>query len=84
MYYYSHFGIAVFAKVSILRLGCNHMFLAGTSVSTSLESIRIINGVSHSCFDFNGFKNIPQLKTLDISKNQIECIINFETITTHT
>ena len=37
----------------------------------------------HSCVDFNSFKNMKQLKRLYLDDNQIECIINFESIQQH-
>ena len=38
---------------------------------------------SQSCLDFNSFNNMPKLQSLLLGSNQIQCIINFESIQQH-
>ena len=61
-----------------------HIDLSGNKFSRFSDGMADTSSARPSCLDFESFDNIHQLQWLDLSNNQIECIINLESIQQHT
>ena len=57
--------------------------LSRLSLSLRNDDDTSLTSQMHQCLDFNSFNHMKQLQRLYLDDNQIECIINFESIQQH-